>query len=266
MVVDGLLTAAIGPRFVRLWEVGPGGHPYRRVIRWLADRPPWLLRTAGLLEAGVGFALLGSAPLSVRDLYGATADLYGRIETDWRDWLYADAHRAFDQEMLAHLSPTGHVLDLGCGTGANLARLLASGQPFGSYTGVDLTAEMLARAREKGVGREDVRLRELDLDRDPLPAGPFDLIVSTWVFEHLEDPEDVVHKAWARLRPGGHMVLLFEIATSYRWGKVVDRVLRFFSARHVPEDVALDFPGLVSMNRYRGAFGDLALLLLHKPD
>ena len=61
------------------------------------------------------------------------------------------------------------------------------------------------------------------------------------------------------------MVLLFEISTDFWWGKVVDRALRFFSGRHVPEEVWRDFSGLADVTRYRGAFGDIGLFVLHKP-
>jgi SAM-dependent methyltransferase len=138
-------------------------------------------------------------------------------------------------------------------------------QPFGTYTGVDLSDAMLDRARRKMAERDDAHFIQLDLETDPLPDGPFDLIVSTWALEHLQDPGAVVEKAWEHLRPGGYMLLFFEIATPYWWGQLVGRVLRFFSAEKVPEPVYLDFPGLIAVNRYRGAFGDVALVTLRKP-
>ncbi len=220
---------------------------------------------AGLLEASVGIGLLGTAPVSVPELYAATADIYDQIETVWRDWLYGEGHRAFDVAMAAHLPAGGDVLDLGCGTGANLVRLSHMGQPFGSYTGVDLSEEMLARARCKGEGQENVRFLQLDLQTDTLPEGPYDLVVSTWVIEHLANPDEVVRKAWQRLRPGGDMILFFEISTGFWWGQMVDHLLRFLSARHVPEEIYLKFPGLAAVSRYRGLFGDVALVTLHKP-
>jgi len=264
-VVDGLLTAALGRRYVRLWRFEPDTGPYARAMNWLTDRPGWLLRAGGLAQAGFGLALLGTAPVSVPTLYGASAGTYRRIETVWRDWFYADGHRALDQAMTTYLPPNGDVLDLACGTGANLVRILDMRLPFGSYTGVDLTEQMLAQARTKGMGRDNIRFRQMDLQVGTLPEGPYDLVVSTWAFEHLSDPADVVKKAWRVLRPGGHMVLLFEISTDFWWGKVVDRALHFFSGRHVPEEVWRDFSGLADVTRYRGAFGDIGLFVLHKP-
>jgi SAM-dependent methyltransferase len=63
---------------------------------------------------------------------------------------------------------------------------------------------------------------------------PFDLIVSTWVFEHLPDPVHAVEKARDRLRSGGHMVLLFEVETPSWRGWFWNRIFRFICARLVP--------------------------------
>jgi SAM-dependent methyltransferase len=149
-------------------------------------------------------------------------------------------------------------------TGANLARLRQMNQPFGSYTGADRTPEMLARAREKTAELPNAQLLLVDLERDSLPEGPFDLIVSTWVLEHLTDPLTVVEKPWDRLRPNGAMVLLFEIPGDYWWSRVENRILHFLSADQVPASVYKQFPGLASARIFRGLFGDLGLFVLSK--
>jgi 2-polyprenyl-3-methyl-5-hydroxy-6-metoxy-1,4-benzoquinol methylase len=167
--------------------------------------------------------------------------------------------------LATHLPPNGRVLDLGCGTGANLARLLEMKVPFGTYVGVDLSEAMLARAERKWGDLSNVTFRQLDLMADPLPEGPFDLVTSTWVLEHLADPAYVVHQAWHRLRPGGHVLLLFEISSSSWHSRLWNRVLRFFSARVVPQEVAERFPGSMASDVFPGPVGDLALIVLHKP-
>jgi SAM-dependent methyltransferase len=67
---------------------------------------------------------------------------------------------------------------LGCGTAANLERLIALDLPFESYTGVDLSEAMVNRARAKFAHLPNVHFQQLDLLTDPLPMGPFDLVVS----------------------------------------------------------------------------------------
>jgi SAM-dependent methyltransferase len=265
MAIDGLLSLMLGRKYIRLWRVGPRGSAYRRALNWLLDRPRWFLRTAGAAEAGLGLALIGSEPLEVRQLYGAVAGIYDAFIPLFYDGFYRNAHQAFDQALATHLPPGGQVLELGCGTGVNLDRLLSLEVPFETYVGVDLSEAMLVQARDKFADRPDARFQQLDLMTDPLPEGPFDLIVSTWVFEHLSDPVHVVEKAWDRLRPGGHMLLLFEVETPSWRGGLWERILPFAHARLVPESVYGRFPRQMSFDRFTGPMGDLALIVLHKP-
>lgn len=59
--VDGVLLVAFGRAYVRRWQIGGANNPYRRAMDWLAERPPWLLRVAGVAEAGLGLALFRKA-------------------------------------------------------------------------------------------------------------------------------------------------------------------------------------------------------------
>lgn len=264
MLLDATFLILFGRRYVRRTRFGSEGNPYYRLMSWFLQWPDWLLRLAGVAEARLGLAALGSAPLAVRPLYSHIAGAYSAIDTSWREWLYADAHRAFDRAMAQSLPAAGRVLDLGAGTGANLGRLLALSLPFASYTGVDLTGEMLEQARQKYGHLSNVDFRQLNLMTAALPEGPYDLIVSTWALEHMPDPVYVVEKAWRELHKGGHMVLLFEAEADNWYSRLEDRVLRFFSARQVREEEIRRFPGLQSRESYDGPFGRLALVVLVK--
>jgi tRNA (cmo5U34)-methyltransferase len=76
-----------------------------------------------------------------------------------------------------------HVLELGVGTGETARRVLAL-HPEASWTAIDANEAMLSRARENLPGA-DLRLSRLE---DPLPEGPFDLVVSSLVVHHLDGP------------------------------------------------------------------------------
>jgi tRNA (cmo5U34)-methyltransferase len=71
-------------------------------------------------------------------------------------------------------------LELGVGTGETARRVLAL-HPNASWTAIDANEAMLGRARET-LPEADLRLQRLE---DPLPTGPFDLVVSTLVVHHL---------------------------------------------------------------------------------
>jgi tRNA (cmo5U34)-methyltransferase len=73
------------------------------------------------------------------------------------------------------------VLELGTGTGETASRVLAR-HPRAGWTGIDASEPMLDRARERFPGA-DLRLARLE---DPLPEGPFDLVISALAVHHLD--------------------------------------------------------------------------------
>jgi predicted TPR repeat methyltransferase len=97
------------------------------------------------------------------------------------------------------------VLDLGCGTGLcglafrDLARTL---------TGVDLSANMLARARARGIYDQLIHGELLDVLR--AAAGAFDLILAADVFIYVGDLAPVFSAAAAALRAGGRFAFVVE--------------------------------------------------------
>jgi len=73
----------------------------------------------------------------------------------------------------------GRVLELGIGTGETTRRLLER-YPDAEITGLDSQPEMVFKARELGI---EVRLARME---DPLPDGPWDLVVSVLSVHHLD--------------------------------------------------------------------------------
>jgi len=73
------------------------------------------------------------------------------------------------------------VLELGIGTGETTRHLLDH-HPASRVTGLDSSPEMVFRARELGI--EEVRLARME---DPLPDGPWDLVISVLSVHHLVD-------------------------------------------------------------------------------
>ena len=102
--------------------------------------------------------------------------------------------------------PVSSVLDLGTGTGETLAAVLEH-HPGATAVGVDENEAMLAAARQR-LTRAALDLRVADLT-DPLPPGPFDLVVSALAIHHLEGPDKagLFGRLAEVLRPGGRFVL-----------------------------------------------------------
>ena len=95
------------------------------------------------------------------------------------------------------------ILELGIGTGETARRILES-HPKARLTAIDSSEEMLGRARQ--VVNGDLRLARL---QDPLPEGPFDLVVSALAVHHLDAPgkQDLFRSVADVLHPGGTFVL-----------------------------------------------------------
>jgi SAM-dependent methyltransferase len=93
------------------------------------------------------------------------------------------------------------VLDAGCGTGINLARLGSFGRAFGC----DLSADALAFSRERGLRR----LARADVGRLPYLDESFDLVTFFDVLYHRDIPDDtaVLREAGRVLRRGGYCLI-----------------------------------------------------------
>ncbi len=86
------------------------------------------------------------------------------------------------QDAVAAAATGTTVLELGTGTGETAVRVLAR-LPDARWTGIDASAAMLAAARARLPGDADLRVQRLE---DPLPEGPFDLVVSVLAVHHLD--------------------------------------------------------------------------------
>lgn len=92
----------------------------------------------------------------------------------------------------------GRILDLGCGTGANLEAYARLGL---RVVGVDLSFRAARYASRSGA------VTVADATRLPFPAGSFDAVLAFDLFEHLPDDRAAFAEAGRVLRPGGMLLL-----------------------------------------------------------
>lgn len=95
-------------------------------------------------------------------------------------------------------------LEVGCGTGG-FARLLA--RHFQRVVAIDLSPEMVRRARELSQATGNVEFRQADVLTCDLPPATFDCIATIATLHHLP-LEEAVTKLAAALRPGGVLLVL----------------------------------------------------------
>jgi len=148
------------------------------------------------------------------------------------------------------------ILDVGCGTGANLLML----SKYGDAEGVDVSEDALAFCRERGL--QNVKLgagEEL-----PYDDGTFDLVTAFDVVEHMDDDLAGLREMRRVLRPGGR-VLIFVPAFMFLWGLQDDvshhrRRYRMSELRRVLEQAGFE----VERTSYANITFFLPILLVRK--
>jgi SAM-dependent methyltransferase len=127
-------------------------------------------------------------------------------------WWFVGRRRiieGFLARICSNFSGQPRILDVGCGTGANLEML----SRFGDAEGIDVSQEALSFCRERGL--KNVRWGEAE--GIPFADGTFDLVTAFDVVEHLDDDVGGLKEIYRVLRPGGR-ALLFVPAFMFLWG------------------------------------------------
>jgi SAM-dependent methyltransferase len=104
----------------------------------------------------------------------------------------------------AQLPPDSLVLDAGCGPGLVSQAFLEAGHRI---RGVDLSEEMVARARARCARFGDRARFECQSLFEHTSGGPFDASISRYVLHHVADPLAFIRRQVELIRPGGLVVL-----------------------------------------------------------
>lgn len=101
----------------------------------------------------------------------------------------------------------GRVLEVGVGTGLSLGDY----KPHLELVGIDLSPEMLDKARER-VAQEGLThvtgLHEMDAGELTFPTASFDTVVAMYVMTVVPDPEKVMRELARVTKPGGEVILV----------------------------------------------------------
>jgi len=149
---------------------------------------------------------------AVRAAYRRWAGIYdavfGGVSAWGRRRVVAEANRL----------PGTRVLEVGVGTGLALPRYL----PNKRITGIDLSAEMLAKARER-VREEHLTnveaLLEMDAEQTDFPDASFDTAVAMFVASVVPHPRRLLAEMRRVVRPGGNILFVNHFAAEQgpRW-------------------------------------------------
>lgn len=134
------------------------------------------------------------------------------------------ATEVYEALIRERLRPGAHVLDLGCGRGGALEQL---GALVDHPIGFDPDFASLREHRLPELPRAVALAHEL-----PLKNASLDMIVCSWVLEHLADPARVFREVARTLKPGGCFIFLTPNSASLI--TLINRVLRPLQRLLVP--------------------------------
>jgi ubiquinone/menaquinone biosynthesis C-methylase UbiE len=117
----------------------------------------------------------------------------------------ADRHAYYWQELqrlvVSLVEPGSRVLEVGCGLGDVLSALGGAGN-----VGIDVSPRMIEHARRR---HPNLDLRVADVEHDPLPEGPFDVIILSDTIGLLDDIERALTRLRPLLSPRGRIVVTY---------------------------------------------------------
>jgi SAM-dependent methyltransferase len=99
------------------------------------------------------------------------------------------------------------VLDVGCGPGFYATELLMDVGPSGTVVGVDRSAQMLAAARKRSAGHENIAFREGEATALPVDDHAFDAALCVQVLEYVPDVPGALAEMHRAVRSGGRVVV-----------------------------------------------------------
>ncbi|MES1178513.1 MAG: glycosyltransferase [Myxococcales bacterium] len=146
------------------------------------------------------------------------------------------------QRLLASLIiPGSRVLEVGSGLGDLLASLGAA-----QATGIDVSSSIVAEAKKR---HPNLDFRVLDVERDPLPEGPFDAIVLSDAIGLLDDIELVLERLRPLLSERGQLIVTYY---SFLWEPVLKLAERIGQKTRWPDQNWLSMSDVENLLRLSG--------------
>jgi phosphatidylethanolamine/phosphatidyl-N-methylethanolamine N-methyltransferase len=143
------------------------------------------------------------------------------------------------------IKPGDRVLEVGVGTGINLPLYPREA----TVTGIDFSAEMLEKARERMArkGVRNARLLQMDATDLKFDDGSFDIVYAPYVISVVPDPVKVAREMYRVCRPGGRVIILNHFLSA---NPLVSRVERWMSPAtiHIGFKSDLDLPAFLAQS------------------
>ncbi len=132
--------------------------------------------------------------------------------------------------------PGSRVLEIGCGLGDLLAAVKPS-----VGVGIDVSPEMIEIAKRRN---PDLTFRVADVERDPLPEGPFDFVICSDVIGHLDDIQRGFERIHAMMAPNARLIVTYY---NFAWEPVLKLAERFGLKTQWPEQNWVSLRDIVNL-------------------
>lgn len=164
--------------------------------------------------------------------YDEVAAIYDDFATAWDHQVAAPALAEVNHLIEERVKPGSVVLDAGAGTGERTLAILEHSQP-GKVIAFDASEAMLDVARSK-IQDPRVSFVQGDVRRLPFADDTFDVVVSTWVIEIMDDPRAVVQEFIRVVKPGGLVIYAFCSLPEGTLGNTLKYVMTKVSSKEGP--------------------------------
>lgn len=142
-----------------------------------------------------------------------------------------------------NIQPDERVLEVGVGTGINLSLYPSDAK----ITGIDYTASMLEKARERVAkkGMRNARLLQMDAADLKFPDDSFDIVYAPYLISVVPDPVQVAQEMRRVCRPGGRIIFLNHFLSP---NAILSRLERLISPMtiHIGFKSDLDLPAFLA--------------------
>lgn len=171
-----------------------------------------------------------------------------------------------EKELLATLdniiTPHTTIIEIGCGTGINIGRILSLRKKFTSYLGIDFSPDMVAIAQQKFGEEKNITFTQGDARTVPLPKR-YDLVICTWVLSHIPKPSTVINRVYEKLNSNGSILLVFLTKPLWLVSFWFSPLARLFCSTYVSEEEIQKMHGMKTRTSY--CAGLATFVIIKKP-
>lgn len=121
--------------------------------------------------------------------------------------LYRHIIHSIAQRRAGVLRSGGSMLDIACGS-AEVLKRLAGNFPSAKFAGIDLTAEMVMKAKEKTRDFSNIAIAIGNAAQLPFPDSSFDVVLISEALHHIFEPEQMVREVQRVLKKDGLFLLV----------------------------------------------------------